>query len=293
MPKRMVVREELACQGNERPPSAQFPNAVAMNQHLSYVSESAAPLAYAVPRRATCRLRGTDAFAVTVVGKEIVLDLIDAIVGIVIAKLDQIARVLRGEQQIAHQVGARSGIASQAVDEILDQIRHVLLMLRCDLRQVGRWCDLQHRQRPHLLAPLDPACLISAAAHQLIQPFQMLDVRSQVVEEHHVEQNSHDLRQRRIFLVWTLTWCSRFSQRTPMAKIFSAPSRMMGLSGCCNRKHPSPKNAVPFAVSSFTGWKTSGIAADAQMCSTVILVASVTRRLRFHMGWPFWPWMNR
>ena len=41
--------------------------------------------------------------------------------------------------------------------------------------------------------------------------------------------------------------------------------------------------------SSRTGWKIKGIAADAQMWSTVILVATVTSRTRFHIGWPFFP----
>ena len=45
----------------------------------------------------------------------------------------------------------------------------------------------------------------------------------------------------------------------------------------------------PSGIVSLTGWKTKGIAAEAQTWSTVIFVATVTSRTRFHIGWPFIP----
>src|SRR5579871_527813 len=38
-------------------------------------------------------------------------------------------------------------------------------------------------------------------AEPLIQAFKVLDVSSKMVQEHHIEENSHDLRERRISLI--------------------------------------------------------------------------------------------
>ena len=86
---------------------------------------------FAVPGRCDNTL------AVSIIGgKKVVFDLVDAPVGVVVTKVDQLARVLGREQQIAHQVRTRCRIPSQAADEILDEIGHVLLVLRRHLGQV-------------------------------------------------------------------------------------------------------------------------------------------------------------
>ena len=40
-----------------------------------------------------------------------------------------------------------------------------------------------------------------ALSEQLVQPLEVFDIGSQMVEEHHVKEDSHDLRQRRVLLI--------------------------------------------------------------------------------------------
>ena len=90
-------------------------------------------------------------------------------------------------------------IPSQAVDEILNEVRHILLVLRRHFGQVHRGSDLQHGQRPHLLAPFNAKLAdVAAALIDSVQPLQVLNIGSQMIKEHYVEKNSHHLRHRRV-----------------------------------------------------------------------------------------------
>src|SRR5208282_2448074 len=135
----------------------------------------------------------------------------------------------------------------------------------------------------------NPKLIDVAIVEQLIQMFKMLDVSCQMVQKHNVQENSQHLRERRVSLICGFLLTFFISAADADHENLLRPSRITGLRGCCRRAQPSPKKADPRGVLSFTGWKTKGIAQDAQTWSTVIFVATVTSRIRFHIGWPFFP----
>ena len=56
----------------------------------------------------------------------------------------------------------------------------------------------------HLFTAFNVWLADPAAAEQLIQPFEMLDVGSEMIQEHHIKKNTQNLRQRRIFLIGSI-----------------------------------------------------------------------------------------
>ena len=130
------------------------------------------------------------------IAKEI-FDFIGALVGVLVADLNQFARVLRREQEVAHQVGAGLGGASQAVDEVLDQLRHIFVMVpaRSDKLTDGRMTKVL---RGRIFSSSSRSgCRSVALFEEMIQAVEMLDVGGEVVEEHSVKQDADDLRQGR------------------------------------------------------------------------------------------------
>src|SRR5208283_1102432 len=83
----------------------------------------------------------------------------------------------------------------------MDEIRHVSLVLLRQLRQIDRRCNEKCLQRPHPFTSFRTRLADVALAQQLIQPLQVLDVSSQVVQKHNVKENSHHLRERRVFII--------------------------------------------------------------------------------------------
>src|ERR1035438_4585229 len=74
-------------------------------------------------------------------------------------------------------------------------------MILCDLRQIDRRCDEKCCQRTHPFTAVNTGLVDRTAAEQLIQPLEVLDVGSKVIQKHNIKQNTQHLRQRRIALV--------------------------------------------------------------------------------------------
>ena len=92
--------------------------------------------------------------------------------------------------------------------------------------------------------PAMPDWLIWPLLEQLIQPLQMFDVSGQMIQKHHIEQNSRPLvtakgRSGRQLLPDVRDFRSgrRWPRSCPL------PVVSTGLRGCCSLTQPSPKNA--------------------------------------------------
>src|ERR1019366_8049854 len=64
-----------------------------------------------------------------------------------------------------------------------------------------RRCDEKCCQRAHPFTAFKTGLADRTAGEQPIQPLEVLDVGSKVIQKHHIKQNTQDLRQRRIALV--------------------------------------------------------------------------------------------
>ncbi|MBZ5690129.1 MAG: hypothetical protein LAP86_34540 [Acidobacteriia bacterium] len=121
-------------------------------------------------------------------------------------------------------------------------------------------------------------------AEPLIQSLKVLDVSGKMVQEHHIEDYSHDLRERRISLISGLFVMFEVLTADTDRENLLCPQANDRAERLLKAHTAITEKSDRGGISSRTGWKIKGIAADAQMWSIVILVATVTSRTRFHIG---------